>query len=122
MIDYLSLIQVWALLYNLDPRLVSSMVEYESHFNPNAIGTHGEIGLLQLTPIDLHISRKKQFDPETNISKGCAYIQEIKRECKFKEGFDWLVCYNLGATKGNKLKHPKLFPYYKNVMKIYNKP
>lgn len=119
--NFISLIQVWALLYNLDPRLISSMIEYESNFNPTAIGTHGEVGLLQLTPIDVHIQREKLLDPETNIKEGCKYIQEIKRECKFKDGTDWLVCYNLGATRANRLKHPRLFPYYKNIMKLYNR-
>lgn len=121
MLSILSLIQLYAILYNLDPKIVYSVAYYESSLNPSAIGAHGEVGLLQLTPKYLHLTKEQLLDPETNIREGCAYIQKIQAECPFKKDFEWLACYNLGTPKASKLQYPKLFPYYKNVMKIYRK-
>jgi soluble lytic murein transglycosylase-like protein len=114
-----AIIQLYSSIYGIDPRLVQSIVQYESKYNPNAIGAQGEIGLMQIMPSTAKVKRKDLFDPNTNILEGVKYLSQMKEQCKHKEDNTFLVCYNLGVSGGSKIKHPKKFKYYKEVMKIY---
>jgi soluble lytic murein transglycosylase len=80
--------------YNVDPRLISAVIWRESRFNPNAVGSKGEIGLMQVTEAAAwewaHASKnydfKKSdlFDPEVNVRAGTWYLaQAIKT---------WSIC------------------------------
>ena len=119
--EFLTLIQVYSALYGVDPNVACGIVARESNFNPSAIGTKGEVGLFQLMPSVVRLKRKQLLNPYTNISTAFQFINTIKQECKYKDEFEWVVCYNLGSIKGNKVKHPKLFPYYKEILKEKNK-
>lgn len=121
MSSILSIIQVYSALYGVDPRVVETIVKIESNFNPNAISSKGAVGLMQLMPEALHINRKKLLDPDTNIREGVAYLLKIKNECVHKNDFTYMVCYALGAPKGNRVKHPKKFFYYRLFRKEYDR-
>lgn len=105
-------------LYHFDPLLLQAMIQVESNFHETAVGTHGEVGLLQLTPKVVGVSKERLKDPATNLINGLILIKKIRAECKFKEDNEWLVCFNQGSPKGNKIKYPKKNAYYKRVMKV----
>lgn len=71
----------------LDPLLVLAVIEAESDFNPDAVGLHGEIGLMQIKPrtaqwvaetLGLRGSMRLH-DPETNIRLGTAHLGWLYR-------------------------------------------
>lgn len=105
-------------IYHFDPLLLQAMIQTESNWNPSAIGSRGEVGLLQLTPGVVGVSKNHLMDPATNIINGLIFIKKVREECKWKEDNEWLVCFNQGSPKGNKIKYPKKNAYYKRVMKI----
>lgn len=115
----IAIIHLYSSIYGLDPRLVQSIVQYESNYNPKVVGTSGEVGLMQIMPSTAKVKRKDLFDPNTNILEGVKYLSEMKEQCKYKEEYEFIVCYNLGIVGGSKVRHPKKFKYYKDVMKIY---
>lgn len=68
----------------LDPRVVSALIWKESRFKPDAVGTVGEIGLMQVTELVGHewaysagienFTAHDLFRPETNIRAGTWYL------------------------------------------------
>lgn len=109
----------YSMMFNMDPALVSSVIMVESGGNPKVVGTHGEVGLMQVMPSNCGVTRKKLFDPRENIYCGVSYLRLMEQECKHKNDFTHLLCYNLGVAKASKVRYPKLFPYYKKVMAHY---
>jgi len=114
----LSLIIIYCNLYGTDPKLVYSVMKVESNFNPQAVSSKGAVGLMQVMPT-LKMPKERLFDPETNISEGVFRLVQAQKECVHKDDMTFIVCYNLGAGKGNKIKHAKLWKYYQQVMKEY---
>src|SRR5690606_31993954 len=105
-----------ALKYNVDPELALAIAEKESSFNPNAIGSKGEIGLFQLRP-EYHDVRPGEV--EHNIDVAIRYLAQLQRKCAhYLDAF--FICYNLGPNY-KRLKHPTKFPYYKQVKAIMNR-
>src|SRR3989344_4448717 len=49
-IKYGNLIVKYSSIYGLDPALIAAVIEQESNFNQDSIGTSGEVGLMQLMP------------------------------------------------------------------------
>lgn len=62
-----------------DVALVMAIIEQESGFDPDAVGTSGEIGLMQILPTTGgqfgFTDANALFDPATNISAGIAYLR-----------------------------------------------
>jgi hypothetical protein len=113
----IAIISYYASMYGIDPKLAVSVAMVESSLNPNAIGSKGEVGLFQLRPeIFNHIPKDKLITPETNIRNGIKHLAWNKKYCNHKKEKTWLICYNYGIGNAKKVKHPKLFPYYKKVM------
>jgi hypothetical protein len=115
-------------LYRVDPFLLISMIEVESRYHADAVGRHGEIGLMQIKPstarwvapiadplydCDLHQVR-------CNIMMGASYVGHIQNKVEkqraskddklaqnlatapqFREHV--LRSYNLGPAKANRL-------------------
>jgi hypothetical protein len=76
---YSAIIVKYAKQYNVPVELASAVVRVESNFNPNARGSAGEIGLMQIKPATARMmgysgTRKGLFDPETNIKYGMKYL------------------------------------------------
>jgi Transglycosylase SLT domain len=65
----------------LDPALVDAVIKVESDYRPEAIGTSGEIGLMQVLPSTARLlgfngTEKELADPATNIRLGVTYLAE----------------------------------------------
>lgn len=72
------IIQEKSLKYNIDPKLIKSVIKAESNFNPNAISEKGASGLMQLLPStakDLGVNNI--FDAEENIEGGSKYLRQL---------------------------------------------
>lgn len=116
----IAFITYYANVYGVDPQLAVSVARVESSLNPNAKGSAGEIGLFQIKPSSVpHVRPEDLFDPAINAREGVKYLAWNKKYCNHKEDKTFLVCYNYGIENAKKVKHPKLFPYYKKVMGYY---
>lgn len=90
---------------NLDPRMILAIAAMESSFNPNAISTTGDHGLMQVQ-IRLH---KEKFEPFGGIEKaydivaGIEVGSQIFKDCLRKKGTpqDALKCYVGAGYHGN---------------------
>lgn len=117
----IKMITMYSLQYGIDPKIAISVAAVESGFNPNAIGITQDIGIFQLNPKSFPDYTKKQLlDPETNIVLGIKYLAKMKKECKYKDDNEWLVCWNYGPKNAKKVKHPSLFPYVKKIKLTMN--
>jgi soluble lytic murein transglycosylase-like protein len=103
-----------AKLNNIDPLLVAAVIRVESKFDQRAIGSSGEIGLLQLHP---RWFADATFDVEQNIELGVRHLAWSRKHCPHKSDLTWLYCYNAGVNKNP--KYPHLNPYYKAVTSEY---
>lgn len=120
-IAIIKLIQFYAAVYNVDSNVAVSVAAVESQFNQNAIGITQDLGIFQLNPKSFPSYTKKQLlNPNTNIILGVKYLAQIKKTCKYKDGIEYLVCYNYGNKNAKKVKHPSLFPYVKKVQLSMN--
>lgn len=102
----------------MDHKLAIAVAKHESGLNVNATGALKEVGLFQLRPEFVkEYTRAELYDPRINIMVGVKRLAETKKKCKHKGKSEFLVCYNCGVTKGNKIRFPKLFPYVVEVNK-----
>lgn len=128
--------------YRLDPLFLMAVIQNESSFNPKAIGTSGEIGLMQLMPDTaawlvkklklghLLIHGKKQktslarvlADPVKNIQIGSAYLDYL-RAYFTGESRLYLSAYNMGIGNVQKLLANEVVPdiYNARVLRFYQK-
>ena len=121
-----------SLRHGFDPLLLLAVIENESRFDPLVVGTHGEIGLMQLKPDTAEwIAKKSRIrwkgadtlrDPVANIRIGGAYLSMLRS----KFGFDkdlYLAAYNMGVKNLNRLLgsngHPQVYP--KKTIEHYSK-
>lgn len=73
--------------YRFDPALIKAVMWRESWFNPRARGSHGEIGLMQLTEIAAgewadaegvkNFQLEHLLDPHTNAFAGTFYLAKV---------------------------------------------
>ena len=119
MSSILAWVYLYASLYNLDPKLVTAIIHVESRFNTKAVSHRGAVGLMQVMPKMAHKTKRQLQDPETNIREGVRLLSKIKEECRHQVDFTYVICYNLGSPKANKVRYPKKFIYYKQVMEVY---
>jgi soluble lytic murein transglycosylase-like protein len=76
--------------------LILSVMKVESNFNPQAVGPTGDIGLMQINPINaphFGVTREDLFDPETNVRIGTAILREDIDRYGIRDG---LAAYNGG--------------------------
>lgn len=116
----IALIGYYSAVYGVDPKLALSVAVVESRLNPTAVSERGAIGVFQLMPQSFNMPARDLFNPEVNIKLGVKYLSWNKKYCKHKVDNTWLVCYNYGIGNAARVKYPKLFPYYKQVMKEYH--
>jgi soluble lytic murein transglycosylase-like protein len=87
----------------------------ESRGNASAIGSKGEVGLMQVMPGP---KRRKGplLLPRHNIMEGTKLLRNAANSCKHRDGFTFLVCYNRGVAGGAKVERPYKDAYYRRVM------
>jgi soluble lytic murein transglycosylase-like protein len=104
---YSAIIVKYAKQYDVPVELARAVVRVESNFNPNARGSAGEIGLMQIKPATAKMmgyagSKKGLFDPDTNIKYGMKYLAAA-HHLGGGETCDTILKYNAGhgATRMN---------------------
>lgn len=73
-------IQACARRHVVEPQLVLAVMQQESSFNHQAVGDHGERGLMQLTfgtATELGVRWDQAFDIETNVCAGTKYLANL---------------------------------------------
>jgi soluble lytic murein transglycosylase len=115
---YDGLIARQATIYRLDPDLVWSIIYEETYFRPWKIGSDGEIGLMQVTPLVgrewaaqtgmRELERQMQQDPESvlrdperNIQIGCWYLEKLYELYRDMPGTEarMIAGYNAGPSR-----------------------
>lgn len=113
-----------------DPVFLLAVIKTESAFNPNAIGSVGEIGLMQVRPTTAEWITKKSGlkwkgaealkDPAYNIQVGAAYFSYLRKKLKSNTAH-YINAYNMGMNNlqrlpaDSKISHP----YYSRIMTNY---
>lgn len=93
--------------FGLEPELIASVINTESHFNKSAKSDKGAIGLMQIKlstanfiieyyKLNEKIEEADLFIPETNIRFGAMYINYLSK--KFEKIDTALAAYNAGET------------------------
>lgn len=107
----------YSTLYGIDPKLALGVIQTESQFNPSAISKTGDYGIFQLNERSFpQYSKAQLLNPEINIVLGINYLVKMKKECKFKDNNEFLVCYNYGLKNARAVKYPGRWPYTKKVL------
>ena len=80
----------------LPSRLVHSVIQVESNYDPNAVSPKGALGLMQLIPATARrFGVSDVFDPEDNIEGGTRYLKYLLGLYKGDESLA-LAAYNAG--------------------------
>lgn len=110
---YAALIYVYSNKNGLDPFLVYSIIQTESHFVPDAVSPKGARGLMQVMPSwgeAFGIRPDELFHPAINVRVGTLILRdELKRYKNLRKA---LAAYNSGRSHGRK-------QYVRNVMNLY---
>ncbi|MBZ0112314.1 MAG: lytic transglycosylase domain-containing protein [Thermoanaerobaculia bacterium] len=108
--------------HSLDPKLIRSVIEVESGFNPAAVSSKGAQGLMQLMPETAReLAVSDPFDPEQSIFGGTLYLRRMMDE--FGRIEIALAAYNAGP--GAVRRHGGIPPYtetrdyVRKVMTLY---
>jgi soluble lytic murein transglycosylase len=119
-----------SLKYEFDPVFLLSIIQTESHFNPDAVGTSGEIGLMQILPATAEwISSKAVYpwngpktllDPIKNIRIGAAYLGLLRDRFDMHARL-YIAAYNMGQGNVEHAQARKIWPkdYPGVVMRNY---
>lgn len=76
--DYDQYITNAAAKYNVDPKLIKSVISNESGFDPMSVSSTGAVGLMQLMPGTARsLGVTDPFDPQQNIDGGTKYLREM---------------------------------------------
>jgi soluble lytic murein transglycosylase-like protein len=103
--------------YNIRPRIIMAVIKVESNWDHKAVNNNEDFGLMQVRAKYVEETGKELLDPCINLERGTKILANARDNCKHTDELEWVVCFNLGITGGSKIKHPKLFPYYKKVKK-----
>jgi len=96
--DFTELIQNYAQLYSVDPKLIRAMIEVESGLNPGAISAAGAQGLMQIMPqTQKYLGLNCPFEPESNIEAGTRYFRYLLD--RFETLPLALAAYNAGPSR-----------------------
>jgi soluble lytic murein transglycosylase len=132
--------------FGVDPRLLSALIWQESRFVADCVGTHGEIGLMQVTENaalewakDRRVkpfSKDMLFDPKTNLQAGTWYLaRAIRRWSDRPDPLPFALAeYNAGRSNAQRwaadagssgrkfweaITYPTTQRYVKNILKRY---
>lgn len=112
---YGELVHFYAVQNNLNPALVSSVINVESHHNPNAESSAGALGLMQLLPATANwlagreLTEEELKEPNLNLSLGCQYLAQLLTQFPNLECA--LAAYNAGPGNVSRwLADPEISP------------
>lgn len=113
-LDLIKLANHKALQHRIDPKLIESLIEEESAWDPEAISSAGAMGLTQVMPewrgseiCRAYASHSDIFQPSKNLDCGLAILShEIKKHGSVKLA---LQAYNGGSKCTNSVKNPTCF-------------
>ena len=75
---YEGLIKEAAKRYRVEPRLIRSVMQTESAFNPVAVSSAGAQGLMQLMPdLAVELGVTDPFDPRENVMAGARHLRRL---------------------------------------------
>lgn len=122
----------------IDPLFVMAVIDQESKFNPKIIGSHGEIGLMQIRPkTALWVAARNKIDfnndqdlfiPSTNIKIGILYLKYLNQ--KYGNPKYSTAAYNMGpknlrrilaSEQEPEIYHGQVFKNYKSFYAIIKK-
>jgi soluble lytic murein transglycosylase len=118
--------------YGFDPLLLLAVIENESRFSSTIVGTHGEIGLMQIKPdTAAWIAQKANmkwsgpaslYNPSTNIRLGAAYLAMLRTKFGPKKDL-YLSAYNMGVKSLNRALSSNSRPmiYSQKTIKHYSR-
>lgn len=122
---YEALIRAAAQEHQLDPALVSALIEIESNFDPLAVSRKGAKGLMQLMPKTAwELAIFDAFDPKANIEGGTRHLRRLL------DLFDGnltlaLAAYNAGENAvlryGGVPPYRETKEYVSKVLSLYKK-
>lgn len=116
--------------YEYDPIFLMAVIKTESQFNERAVGTAGEIGLMQIKPdTAAWICKKKGVKwkgsqalkiPEYNVKISALYFKYLKKTLNSKSN-RYVNAYNMGIGKlaRTPAEDVSAHPYYHKVIKNY---
>ena len=116
--------------YGFDPIFLMAVIQNESSFQPGIVGTSGEVGLMQITPVTAewiadkyglaYKGRHYLFDPVNNIRIGAAYLSFLREKFDFNSRL-YLSAYNMGISNVNRALDRDVLPqeYASRVLKRY---
>jgi soluble lytic murein transglycosylase-like protein len=95
--------------YQVEPRLVLSIIEAESNFDPAALSPKRAQGLMQLLPeTQARFGVRSPYDPRQNIRGGMAYLRWL---LAYFEGDVALVAAAYNAGEGTVVRYRGVPPY-----------
>lgn len=116
--------------YEYDPIFLMAVIKTESQFNEKAIGSAGEIGLMQIKPDTAEwICKKKGVkwkgaqalkNPEYNVKISALYFKYLKKTLNSKSN-RYVNAYNMGIGKLGRTPASEIsaHPYFHKVLKNY---
>jgi soluble lytic murein transglycosylase len=115
--------------HKMDPLFLLAVIATESHFNLDARGTHGEIGLMQVMPVTAkwlapQAGLPAKFDlrePAVNIRLGATYFAKLRKTFKHKSN-RYIAAYNMGVKNVHRLLKTRVEPkeYSSRVLGNYS--
>lgn len=113
-LKYNNVIAKYSNEYDLDPYLVSAVINVESHYRAGAVSSQNAMGLMQITPSTGRWAAKNMgipnfkddmlFNPEINIRIGCWYLNYLKNifNSSSSDIKTVLAAYNSGSSNVSK--------------------
>lgn len=103
------IINKYAAQHGIDPRLVQTIIRYESGFDPIAVSPKGAMGLMQLMPeTAASLGVEDPFDAEQNIKGGIRFLKICLN--RFNQNLPLaLAAYNAGP--GRIVEHQGMPPF-----------